>query len=165
MRDPGGVHLNPAGLALARRVGAAIGPFDRVETSPLPRAVETAVAMGWPGHATHPMLGAMGDRVDVALGPIISWGDYQLAVRRSPAVADYAERVAGLLGEIVGSLPEGGHALVVSHGGIVELSAVAAHPTTDWKATGETASYLEGVRLGYERVRCVEATVLRAPRR
>jgi len=46
LRDPGGVHLNETGRALARRVGAESGPFERVVTSPLPRAMETAHPVG-----------------------------------------------------------------------------------------------------------------------
>jgi hypothetical protein len=35
------------GLRLARRAGAGCGPFARVVTSPRPRCIETAVAMGF----------------------------------------------------------------------------------------------------------------------
>ncbi|NCA13890.1 MAG: histidine phosphatase family protein, partial [Proteobacteria bacterium] len=47
MRAPGGVHLVQAGVALARRVGEGLGPFAVVITSPIPRAFETAIAMGF----------------------------------------------------------------------------------------------------------------------
>ena len=40
-------HLNQTGITLARLVGQNIGPFDRVVTSTLPRAFETAIAMGF----------------------------------------------------------------------------------------------------------------------
>ena len=42
-----GQHLSQWGVLLARRVGDELGPFDRVVTSPLPRCIETAVAMGF----------------------------------------------------------------------------------------------------------------------
>src|SRR6516162_1871467 len=42
-----GSHLSQEGVALARRIGGAIGPFDLVLTSPAPRALETAIAMGF----------------------------------------------------------------------------------------------------------------------
>ncbi|MBZ0278386.1 MAG: hypothetical protein K8I60_19725, partial [Anaerolineae bacterium] len=42
-----GQHLSQAGVTLARRVGETIGPFDRVITSTIPRAYETAIAMGF----------------------------------------------------------------------------------------------------------------------
>ena len=46
MRVQPGQHLNQAGVALARRVGETMGPFALVVTSTLPRAYETAIAMG-----------------------------------------------------------------------------------------------------------------------
>jgi hypothetical protein len=46
-RDKPGPHLNQAGVEMARRVGAGLGPFERVVTSALPRTCETALAMGF----------------------------------------------------------------------------------------------------------------------
>jgi hypothetical protein len=40
-------HLTQAGVELARRIGESTGPFQRVITSTLPRAFETALAMGF----------------------------------------------------------------------------------------------------------------------
>ena len=42
-----GSHLSAEGIALARLVGESLGPFARVVTSASPRAIETAVAMGF----------------------------------------------------------------------------------------------------------------------
>jgi hypothetical protein len=42
-----GSHLSAQGVALARLVGGSLGPFAYVVTSASPRAVETAVAMGF----------------------------------------------------------------------------------------------------------------------
>ena len=47
IRSPLSDHLNQSGVTLARLVGQNIGPFDRVVTSTLPRAFETAIAMGF----------------------------------------------------------------------------------------------------------------------
>ncbi len=47
IRSPLGEHLNQTGVTLARLVGQNMGPFDRVVTSILPRAFETAIAMGF----------------------------------------------------------------------------------------------------------------------
>ena len=46
-RSPTGVHLTQQGVELARRVGETMGKFDIVITSDLPRAFETAIAMGY----------------------------------------------------------------------------------------------------------------------
>jgi broad specificity phosphatase PhoE len=42
-----GSHLSQAGVDLARRVGAEIGAVGFVAASPIPRTLETAVAMGY----------------------------------------------------------------------------------------------------------------------
>ncbi len=47
MRTKPGQHLSQAGVELARRVGEGMGRFDRVVTSRVPRAFETALAMGY----------------------------------------------------------------------------------------------------------------------
>jgi hypothetical protein len=60
------LHLSQDGVTLARFVGESLGRFAHVLTPPLPRAIETAVAMGYavldtadlpsgylPGHIEH----------------------------------------------------------------------------------------------------------------
>ncbi|MDQ2741632.1 MAG: hypothetical protein M3Z66_04960, partial [Chloroflexota bacterium] len=47
MRVKPGRHLSQAGVDLARRTGNQMGPFDRVITSTVARAYETAIAMGF----------------------------------------------------------------------------------------------------------------------
>jgi hypothetical protein len=42
-----GSHLSAEGVSLARLVGESLGPFALVVTSESPRAIETAVAMGF----------------------------------------------------------------------------------------------------------------------
>ena len=46
-KDGGGSQLSQAGVDLARSLGATMGPFARVATSVVPRARETAIAMGF----------------------------------------------------------------------------------------------------------------------
>jgi broad specificity phosphatase PhoE len=60
MRTRPGQHLSQAGVSLARRVGEGVGPFDRVVTSTLPRAFETAIAMGFAVDEQIALLAGMG---------------------------------------------------------------------------------------------------------
>lgn len=48
--------LSPAGIAQAQAAGARCPRFDAVVTSPLPRAVETAAAMGFAVKRVRPAL-------------------------------------------------------------------------------------------------------------
>ena len=149
MRHKPGRHLSQEGVDLARRVGADLEPFDRVVSSILPRAVETAVAMGF----------AVSDEVE-ALGSLppgfedeAPWdaGFARLAamVKRKPdgVVARFAAEMAALHRDWVDRLPPGGCLLVVSHGGIVEASAVGCLPDHDFTTWDYACNYCEGVRL------------------
>ncbi|MCI4360847.1 MAG: histidine phosphatase family protein [Thermoplasmata archaeon] len=160
-RDPGGVHLNANGIATARRVAASSGPYARVLSSPLPRAAETAQIVGGRVAELRRELATLEPGVESALGPIVRWSDYGASARRSPTVARYAERQASALQRIADTVPEGGQALVVSHGMILELGAIGALPELDTSAWGGPAGYCEGIRLEYEGGRCVAGTILR----
>ena len=43
----GGSHLSQEGVDYARKLGATLGPYAQVVTSVVPRARETAIAMGF----------------------------------------------------------------------------------------------------------------------
>ncbi|MBK8560881.1 hypothetical protein [Candidatus Amarobacter glycogenicus] len=72
-REPPGEHLTQKGVDLARRVGGtSMGRFDLVVTSDMPRAFETAIAMGYAVDRQEPVLGyaapSWEDEVDWTLG-------------------------------------------------------------------------------------------------
>lgn len=69
MRMKPGIHLSQDGVALARRVGDHMGPFARVVTSTLPRAYETALAMGFAVDVQEGQLNTLGQ----AVSDEISW--------------------------------------------------------------------------------------------
>lgn len=46
-KSGGGSQLSQEGVDYARRLGASMGPFAQVVTSVVPRARETAIAMGF----------------------------------------------------------------------------------------------------------------------
>jgi broad specificity phosphatase PhoE len=127
MRTKPGQHLSQAGVDLARLVGSRIGPFDRVITSPVTRAFETALAMGF---AVDEQVGDLSAMPEDAEDEVGSWdagfAAWARAVKKDGAAARYGQTLADLYRRIAGALPEGGAALIISHGGIVEAGAVAA---------------------------------------
>ena len=163
-RDPGGVHLNAAGLALARKVLPTIGRFDRVVTSPIPRAVDTAEALGFRPNEVLPELSLLPDDLSqmVERADPRSFADYVHLTRRRRFAAAYAERLSSLMREQLSMVPDGGRLLLVSHGGVVEFSAAGARPD-DALTFGPTAGLLEGVRLYLEAGRWVRGEVVRVP--
>jgi broad specificity phosphatase PhoE len=161
-RDPSGVHLNVEGLALAQRVRREIGSFDRVLTSPRPRAVETAEALGFPHPEVVPALADVPEDVGLTPGEAVptSFSGYLDRVTSSRSAREFANLQASLWAEALSSLPEGGRLLMISHGGIIEFGACGALPraVASW---GPPVGYLEGVRLEWNHSRWTGGQVLR----
>ncbi len=150
-----GHHLSPWGIALARRVGATLGPFDRVVTSPLPRCVETAVAMGF----------AVQDTPDALAGPDslgeifpqfeqVDWaaGAAGLAVliRADGPLTVFVAAQAALWQEIALGVPDGGATLLIAHGGAFLSGAAIALVPDAIDVVGAGSGYCEGVRVAFD---------------
>ena len=88
-------------------------------------------------------------------------GEFAQVIRTVPSVARYADMLAQQLRAIAARLPVEGAALVVSHGGVVELSAVALLPDMKHEVWGSPIGYSEGMRLVFDGDRCVDAEPLR----
>ncbi|EQD44634.1 Phosphoglycerate mutase domain protein [mine drainage metagenome] len=148
-RDPGGTHLNREGVALARQVGRSLDPFDRVVTSPKPRAIETAVAFGCAVDAVEDELGGVPDDIDALLEGADSFAAYALVARRRPEVRRFMDRQAELWQAELDRVPDRGRLLLVSHGGLIELGALGALPVPA-AGFGAPLGLVEGVRLYWD---------------
>jgi len=162
-----GSHLSAYGVALARAVGAELGPFAFVMTSASPRAVETAIAMGW----------AVDDTVDLPSGYVPGEAEHHDQWAWPQPYVHYAELIAAGGGiaavatehrkiwiEVVRSVPDGSGALVVSHGGSIEPALVSSLPEADHASWGAPFSHLDGVRLDFEDGRFIRARLHRPKR-
>jgi broad specificity phosphatase PhoE len=155
-RERPGQHLTRWGVAHARRIGANLGPFDRVVTSPLARCVETAVAMGFAVDEVDPRLAGpdgRGETFPGFEGFEGGAGRPGLAglIAQGGPLAAFVREQAEVWQELALGLPDGGRGLVVGHGAAY-LDGVALHllPADAVLATGPLASYCEGFRLRYE---------------
>lgn len=149
-REPGDSHLSRLGRQLAERIGRAEGPFDRVTTSPVPRAVETAEAMGLRIDERLPAFATLDPAAEGALGPVATWADCALGLLRHASVARYGAVLVEALQRIIDQIPDGGRGLLVSHAVVIELATSAAvreAPVASW---GPLAGYLEGARLYHD---------------
>lgn len=161
IRNMPGVHLNQKGVTLARRVGQEMGPFDRVMTSTVPRAFETAIAMGFAVDEENELMSSYSAEVETEVPWPQSSAQYAEAIRQGGAAAHYAAQLAELYRRLAEHLPEGAAALVVNHGGVVEMGAVACLPDADHASWGPYIDYCEGIRLFYEDGKFVDAEILR----
>ncbi len=114
MRAKPGQHLSQAGVTLARRVGSGIGPFNRVITSTVPRAFETAIAMGFAVDEQLEPLSTMGKAVESEIAWPASFARIAQTISQSSAVATYARAQAELWHAIAAALPDVGRALIVT---------------------------------------------------
>ncbi|HXQ48558.1 MAG TPA: histidine phosphatase family protein [Thermoplasmata archaeon] len=162
LRQPADLHLSPEGVELARRIGRRSGRFDRVITSPKPRAVETAISMGYLVDAEWEELGVLPDPVGRFLDreSPSTFGDYVRWATTVHEVRAVAEGLAAQWGEELDRVPNGGRLLLISHAGVIELGAAGALPeeAVRW---GPTLAPMEGVRLDRDRGRWVRGDVLR----
>ena len=160
-RDIPQPHLSQAGVDLARQTGNEMGKFDRVITSTVPRAFETAIAMGYAVDEQTERLGMMSEEVSATIQWNAGFTAWLKATQDSPGVARYAQALADLLRSIVRTLPDGGRALIISHGGIVEASAVSCFPASTRFADDAACGYCEGVRLTFDGDTVVNVEILR----
>jgi broad specificity phosphatase PhoE len=150
MRAMPGQHLTQAGIDLARRIGGTIGPFDRVITSTVPRAFETAIAMGFAVDEQLDQLSLM----DATVADEIQWDagfvEWARVINQGGAAARFAHAQADVWRSIVRALPEHGRALIITHGGIVEAGTIGCLPLDTRVAYGAYCGYCEGVRFTFD---------------
>ena len=158
-----GQHLSQEGVTLARRIGDTIGPFHRVITSTIPRAFETALAMGFAVDEQGDIFSILMDGVEAEVG---SWDAgfavFGAAYHQNRATRRYADLLAERLEAVAAALPDNSAALVISHGGIVEAAAVGCLPEADHGAWGRYCDYCEGVRLSFDGEKFVSGEIVRA---
>jgi broad specificity phosphatase PhoE len=161
MRVKPGQHLSQAGVDLARRIGDTIGPFDRVITSTIPRAYETAIAMGFAVDELLAEISLMPDGLENEVAWDAGFAAFAEGSHRGKMLAEYVQQQAALITRIAQSLTTGGSALMVSHGGIVEAQTVGCLPHIDFASWGAGCDYCEGARLYFDDEQFVRGDVLR----
>jgi broad specificity phosphatase PhoE len=161
IRSKPGDHLSQQGVTLARLAGENLGPFDKVITSTMPRAFETAIAMGFAVDEQLELLNSTGDAVEDEIPWPQKFEVYAKAFTRGGAVTKYGRVLARFYGELADFLSYGRNALIITHGGVVEIGAVACLAETDVKVQGEAVKPCEGIRLYYDDKKVVRAEILR----
>ncbi len=154
-KQGGGSQLSQEGVDYARALGATIGPFARVVTSVVPRARETAIAMGFA--VDEELVTLASDRMVYEEAARYRWWEaphpfIALAeiIRRGGAYSRYAHSLAALWRDILTPLDEGAAALFIGHSGEIEAALVACFPEADHDEWGPVFGPCEGVRLVFD---------------
>jgi broad specificity phosphatase PhoE len=161
MRSKPGDHLNQPGVTLAHLVGQNLGPFDRVVTSTLPRAIETAIAMGFAPDELNELMSTTGNDVEREAPWPLTPAGYAEVIRQGGAAAQYANQLAAVYTKLADYLMDGRAALVVNHGGVLEMGAVACLPDADHFKWGTHFDYCEGIHLFWDKDKFVDGEILR----
>ena len=169
-KSGGGSQLSQQGVEYARQLGASLGPFAQVVTSVVPRARETAIAMGFAVDYEIVTL-VSDDEVLVELGASQWWTAPQPFLALAQLMAahgptwHYAQSLVALWRDLLTGLPDGGAALMIGHSGELEIGLVACLPHADHAAWGAPFGTCEGARLLFsgEPERFTGVTFLRAP--
>ena len=163
MRQKPGSNLSQDGIKLARYVGKAPGYYQCVVTSALPRATQTAVAMGHAVTETMEKLGAVDERIVQTMRWPSDLDAVSDVLTKCPDCAALAESQASLWEEIAARLSDGGVGLIVTHGAILELGVVASLRGSNQAIVGEAFAYCEGARLYFGDRACERVEQLRLP--
>lgn len=160
MRHKPGAHLNQAGIDRAKEVGYTLlqtnRQFARVVTSTLPRAIETAIAMGFAVDDTIEELSTTGADVDQelkenGLGYANSFVEYQKIMSPNSFLSKFADNQLQLYRRLLQEIKSGEALLIISHGGVVEFPLLKMfEEKQDLSKWGDLFDYCEGYRVYFE---------------
>ena len=162
-----GSHLSPEGVALARRIGGEIGACDLVLTSPVPRALETAIAMGFAVNDHLEALGDLSPAVSAEIGHHERWAweepfvTFAHFVRQGGPTTRMGERQREAWVRALESVPTGARVIIISHGRIIEAGLVTCIPDGDFAAWGPSFRHCEGARITFDQGRFIGVQLLR----
>ncbi|HEV2167092.1 MAG TPA: histidine phosphatase family protein [Thermoplasmata archaeon] len=139
--------LTEEGERGARRLGSQLGRFDRVVTSPLPRAILTARAMGQEVDRVDERWASLGSAVEREVPWPSPFGAYVDALDRRGAASALADRLRDSAEGLASELAEDGRGLILTHGGFPELLAGVLAKPPDRLRAEEPVGYLEGIRI------------------
>lgn len=142
-----GGSLSQEGVELARKAGEQTGPFSLVLTSPIPRAQETALAMGFAVHSTEEWLGFLPDDLQWSLDYRSGFSAFYNAFQENSSFQKQAQIYKDRIQASIQSLDSSQNALIVSHGGTVEMLAIACANNTDFQSWNFGVSQMQGVRI------------------
>lgn len=151
-----GSALSPAGRAMAEALGRRAPAYALVVASPLPRARETAALIGGRVDRTEPEL--LPDLSQIVQASTIE--EYASLLAEGGRERDIAHTQAAAWSRIAAQAGDRA-ALVITHGGVIELGGLAVAAGLARSLRGPAFSYCEGLRLTFDRGRATAIEPLR----
>ncbi len=146
--------LSPEGITQARRMGASLGSFSRVISSPARRCIETAEAMGFVPQVLSKPVEADWQALSRLLPEGAGFAAILRVMRRESLGRTFARLLQAQWRSEAELLLPDGRGLVISHGGHIDYIAVACCLTSELTgqqaaAWGSPVGRAEGYSLGY----------------
>jgi hypothetical protein len=91
----------------------------------------------------------------------MGFSEYAEVIKKEGETTKYAKKMAKFITKIAEELPDDGYALIVSHGGLIEICTIGCIPQIDYAFWGDPLDCCEGVRLAYDGEKFVSAEILR----
>ncbi|MGQ9629341.1 MAG: histidine phosphatase family protein [bacterium] len=171
-----GKGLSREGVELAKSARPTLSPpYDIRISSPKKRARETMEAFGFENYSTDERFSTLDDsriegfedRIEMTAA---SEGCSKFeALFRVPEVSAILRKMGegylSALRDVAAKLPEGGKALIVSHGGSIEPAALLGFPRYDLAEMGGPLEPCEGVVFHFEGEKLQKVEVIRLPGR
>ena len=157
-------HISKKGLTLANEIGKKLPSFDVVLSSSSVRAIETTIAMGF----------AVSDTInfDDAIPKVKSqpqdknqkgydtFIEYSEKIQSDSRFKDYSMNLIQLLNNKLKLFENAENVLIVSHGGIIEISTIAFLPDIDYISWGKCVDHCNGVKLVIKNGICQQGSKL-----
>lgn len=150
MRRKPGQHLSQDDIKLARHVGDSLGSYHYVVTSTVPRAIQTAIALGYEVNETIETIGEVPEDILSIVGWPKSFAEVTQVIGDVAKVSACAKSQADVWRKVAASLPDNTSALLVTHGSVIELGAVACMPNADHATWGDAMGYCEGLQMSFD---------------
>src|SRR5438094_2775515 len=143
--------LSPGGRAMAASLAKKVPTFALVLSSPLPRAKETAQLIAGRLDAVEPgflpeMGGVIGDRIFGEMRTLADWAE---VLREREDARKFATDQLATWARVAMRVGEKDRVLAISHGGIIELPAIALAQRLRTPLDGSSFGYCEGVVITY----------------
>lgn len=162
MRTKPGQHISKSGISLANLIGKSCSSFDLVVTSEIPRAIETAIAMGFAVDCQITELGILPESIYSAIEWPKSLKTLSETTKSNGLCNRYAKAQASHWNSVLDKLSDHQSGLIVTHGGIIELGAIGFMPNTNHALWGGAIGYCEGFKFTRDQGG-IECEVLRVP--